>query len=144
MIRRYVIDSIGQTPLVQLQKIVSRGSARVWQNSMGQPHRQHERRMAINHRSRRGRWSRDRSTVVNTPRGRTGVSLALVCAAKGYDLHMFTPTPQRREEVTMRAFRARITSGFSDDKKITEGLIKEMIEPRAGSAGNRITGGWIS
>jgi cysteine synthase A len=68
-------------------------------------------------------------TVVEYTAGTTGVSLALVCAAKGYDLHIvFSDAFSEEKRLTMQAFGARITDVTSDNKKINENLVKEMIE----------------
>ncbi len=68
-------------------------------------------------------------TVVEYTSGTTGVSLALACAAKGYRFHaVFSDAFSDEKRFTMRAFGAQITDVRSDNKKITEKLIKEMIE----------------
>lgn len=132
MIAANVIDSIGQTPLVQLKKIVPVGSARVlakleWANPTGSM----KDRMAksiIEAAEADGRL-RPGGTVVEYTAGTTGVSLALVCAAKGYNLKIvFSDAFSEEKRLTMRAFGARITDVISDDKKITAALIKQMIE----------------
>jgi cysteine synthase A len=68
-------------------------------------------------------------TVVEYTSGTTGVSLALICAAKGYGFHaVFSDAFSDEKRLTMRAFGAQITDVRSDNKRITEKLIKEMIE----------------
>lgn len=127
-----VLDSIGKTPIVQLKKFVPAGSARVlakleWANPTGSM-KDRMAKAAIeaaesDRRLRRG------GTVVEYTAGTTGVSLALVCAAKGYDLHIvFSDAFSEEKRLTMQAFGARITDVPSDSKKITEDLIKNMIE----------------
>jgi len=127
-----VLDAIGRTPLVQLRRVVPAGSARVlakleWANPTGSM----KDRMAkaiIEAAERDGRL-RPGGTVVEYTAGTTGVSLALVCAAKGYDLHIvFSDAFSEEKRLAMRAFGARITDVASDKGKITEGLVKEMIE----------------
>jgi cysteine synthase A len=67
-------------------------------------------------------------TVVEYTAGTTGVSLALICAAKGYRLHIVSSDAFSEEKRrTMRAFGAEITLVPSDNKKISESLIKQMI-----------------
>jgi cysteine synthase len=67
-------------------------------------------------------------TAVEYTAGTTGVSLALVCAAKGYRLHIVSSDAFSEEKIrTMRAFGAEITLVPSDNKKINESLIKQMI-----------------
>ncbi len=70
-----------------------------------------------------------KGTVVEYTAGTTGISLALVCAAKGYNLKIiFSDAFSDEKRFTMRAFGAQITDVKSDNKKITEKLVKEMVE----------------
>jgi cysteine synthase len=127
-----VLDSIGKTPIVQLRRVVPTGSARVlakleWANPTGSM-KDRMAKAVIEAAEADGRL-RPRDTVVEYTAGTTGVSLALVCAAKGYNLHIvFSDAFSEEKRLTMQAFGARITDVTSDNKKITEGLIKEMIE----------------
>jgi cysteine synthase A len=71
-------------------------------------------------------------TVVEYTAGTTGVSLALVCAAKGFGSHMvYSDAFSQEKLLTMQAFGAEVTIVKSDNKKITEKLIKEMIDRAA-------------
>jgi cysteine synthase len=82
-------------------------------------------------------------TVVEYTSGSTGVSLAFACAAKGYGFHaVFSDAFSDEKRFMMRAFGARITDVRSDNKKITEKLIKEMIE--ASRIVSREPGHWWS
>lgn len=127
-----VLDSIGNTPIVQLQRVVPEGSARVlakleWANPTGSM-KDRMAQAAIATAEADGRL-RPGSTVVEYTAGTTGVSLALVCAAKGYDLDIvFSDAFSEEKRLTMQAFGARITDVASDNKQINEKLIKEMIE----------------
>lgn len=68
-------------------------------------------------------------TVVEYTGGTTGISLALICAAKGYNLKIvFSDAFSDEKRYTMQAFGAQIWDVKSDNKKITEKLIKEMVE----------------
>jgi len=68
-------------------------------------------------------------TVVEYTAGTTGVSLAFVCAALGYKAHFVSSDAFSEEKrFTMRAYGAEITNVPSDNKKITESLIKAMID----------------
>ncbi len=67
-------------------------------------------------------------TVVEYTAGTTGVSLAFVCAALGYRLHVvFSDAFSTEKRQTMKAFGAQITDEPSDRGQITEELIKRMI-----------------
>ncbi len=71
-------------------------------------------------------------TVVEYTAGTTGVSLGLVCAAKRYGLEIvFSEAFSEEKRRTMQAFGARVTDVPSDNKKITEALIKGMINAAA-------------
>jgi cysteine synthase A len=68
-------------------------------------------------------------TVVEYTGGTTGISLALICAAKGYNLKIvFSDAFSDEKRYTMQAFGAQIQDVKSDNKKITEKLIKEMVQ----------------
>lgn len=127
-----VIESIGNTPLVELRKVVPPSSARVvakleWANPTGSM-KDRMARAAIEAAERSGRL-RPGGTVVEYTSGTTGISLALVCSAKGYNLNIvFSDAFSEEKRLTMKAFGARITDVPSDNKQITEKLIKAMIE----------------
>ena len=127
-----ILDAIGNTPIVQLTKVVPPNCARVlakleWANPTGSM----KDRMAkaiIDAAARDGRLPPG-GTVVEYTAGTTGVSLALACAARGYAFHaVFSDAFSDEKRYTMRAFGARITDVASDNKQINEKLIKAMIE----------------
>ena len=127
-----IIEAIGDTPIVELRKVTPSGSVRIlakleWANPTGSM-KDRMARAAIEGAERDGRI-KPGSTVVEYTAGTAGISLALVCAAKGYKLHIvFSDAFSEEKRYTMRAFGAEITDVKSDNKKITEKLIKEMIE----------------
>jgi cysteine synthase len=127
-----VIESIGNTPIVQLRKVVPPGSARIlakleWANPTGSM-KDRVAKAIIESAERRGQIKAG-STVVEYTSGTTGISLALVCAAKGYNLHIvFSDAFSDEKRLTMQAFGAIVEDVKSDNRKITEKLIKEMIE----------------
>ncbi len=127
-----VVESIGNTPIVQLRKVVPKGSARIlakleWANPTGSM-KDRMAKAVIEAASKDGRL-RSGGTVVEYTAGTTGISLALVCAAKGYKFHaVFSDAFSDEKRLTMKAFGAEVTDVPSDNRKITEKLIKEMIE----------------
>jgi len=127
-----ILDAVGNTPIVELRKVVPQGSARVlakleFANPTGGMKDRVTKAM-IEAAEADGRL-RSGGTVVEYTGGTTGVSLAMVCAAKGYDLKIvFSDAFSDEKRLTMQAFGAQITDVKSDDKKITEALIKEMVE----------------
>ena len=129
---QHVLNAIGNTPLIQLQKIVPKGSAKIfvkleWANPTGSM-KDRMAKAAIEYAEKDGRI-RPGDTVVEYTAGTTGVSLAFVCAAKGYRFHaIFSDAFSDEKRNTMQAFGAQVTDIISDNKKITEALIKEMID----------------
>jgi cysteine synthase len=58
---------------------------------------------------REGRIEPGRTTIVEATSGNTGIALAFVCAAKGYDLTIFLPQGMSRErESLLRMYGARV------------------------------------
>lgn len=130
-----VLGGIGNTPLVELQKVVPPGSGRVvakleWANPTGSM-KDRMAKAAIERAEASGRLGPG-GTVVEYTAGTTGISLALVCAARGYSLEIvFSDAFSDEKRRTMQAFGARVTDVASDNKKITETLIKTMIRTAA-------------
>jgi len=127
-----ILDAVGNTPIVELRRVVPQGSARVLAKlEFANPTGGMKDRVAkamIEAAEADGRL-RPGGTVVEYTGGTTGVSLALVCAAKGYGLKIvFSDAFSDEKRLTMQAFGARITDVKSDNKNITEKLIKEMVE----------------
>ncbi len=130
-----VVAAIGNTPMVQLRKVVPHGSARVLAKlEFANPTGSMKDRVAkamVEAATADGRL-KPGGTVVEYTAGTTGISLALVCAAKGFRSHMvYSDAFSQEKRLTMQAFGAEITIVKSDSKKITEKLIKEMIDTAA-------------
>lgn len=131
-----VLDGIGNTPLVQLDRVVPAGSARVlakleWANPTGSM-KDRMARSAIEGAEARGDL-KPGGTVVEYTGGTTGISLAFVCAAKGYNLEIvFSDAFSDEKRQTMKAFGANLTDVKSDGGRITAALIKGMIETARG------------
>lgn len=128
---RDALGGVGNTPLIKLMKIVPEDSANIylkleWANPTGSM----KDRMAISAiegAEKEGKLKQG-DTVVEYTAGTTGVSLAFVCAVKGYHFHaIFSDAFSDEKRRTMQAFGSTITDVPSDQKKITEKLIKEMI-----------------
>jgi cysteine synthase len=126
-----VLAAIGTTPLVELRRVVPHGAARIFAKlESANPTGSMKDRMAkaaIEAAEADGRLAKG-GTVVEYTAGTTGISLAFVCAAKGYGIEIvFSDAFSEEKGRTMRAFGANITEVKSDNKKINETLIKEMI-----------------
>ena len=129
------LAGIGNTPLVELVRVVPEGSARVmvkleFANPTGSM-KDRMARTAIEGAIRDGRLLPG-DTVVEYTAGTTGISLAFVCAALGYPLHIvFSDAFSVEKRRTMRAFGATVEDVPSENGQINEKLIKSMIT-RAG------------
>ena len=127
-----VLAGIGNTPLIEIHRVVPPGSARVvmkleWANPTGSM-KDRMARAVVDAASADGRLQPG-GTVVEYTAGTTGISLAFVCAASGYRLHaVFSDAFSEEKRRTMLAFGAAITDVPSDRKRINEALIKGLIE----------------
>ena len=128
----YILDSIGNTPLVELGRIVPDGSGRVLVKlEMTNPTGSMKDRMAraVIEAAERNNQLPPGGTVVEYTSGTTGISLAFVCAAKGYKIEIvFSDAFSQEKALMMKALGAHVTSVPSEGKGITEDLIKQMIE----------------
>jgi cysteine synthase A len=126
-----VLEAIGDTPLVELRRIVPRGSARVVAKlESTNPTGSMKDRMAraiVERAAAAGRLAPG-GTVVEYTAGTTGISLAFVCSALGFRAHfVFSDAFSDEKRYIMRAYGGDITDVPSDGGKITEQLIKTMI-----------------
>ena len=83
------LDSIGNTPVVELRRLVPDGHARIFVKVEGQnPTGSMKDRMALSVIDRAAESGRlaPSGTVVEYTGGSTGTSLAFVCAARGYPM----------------------------------------------------------
>jgi cysteine synthase len=130
-----VLAAVGNTPMVELHRLRPSSGARIlmkWEPS--NPTGSMKDRMAvevIRSAAADGRL-RPGGTVVEYTAGTTGVSLALVCAALGYRLHVvFSDAFSAEKRKTMLALGAKITEVPSDDGRISEDLVRRMIAAAA-------------
>ena len=127
-----VLQAIGNTPVVQLQKVVPHNSAAVFVKlEYFNPTGSYKDRMAlsmIEEAEARGTLLPG-MTVVEYTGGSTGSSLAFVCAVKGYPFKVVSSDAFAREKLqTMRAFGAQLTIVPSRGGQITPDLIPRMME----------------
>lgn len=126
-----VLKAIGNTSLVQLRKVVPPGCAKIfvkleWENPTGSMKDRMAQAM-IARAEEDGRLKRG-DTIVEYTGGSTGISLALVCVAKGYRLHIVTSdafSPDKLKQ--MAAFGAELTMVPSEGGLTTKRLILDMI-----------------
>jgi cysteine synthase A len=127
-----VLQRIGWTPLVELKSIVPANCARILMKLESfNPTGSMKDRMAlamIEAAERSGRL-RSAQRVVEYTGGSTGVSLALVCAAKNYPLSIVTSDAFSREKrLTMAALGAEVNIVPSRGGGMDETLTRDMIE----------------
>jgi cysteine synthase A len=126
-----VLDAIGNTPLVELRRVVPEDAARIViklesSNPTGSMKDRVASAMVVaaiaNGRLKPG------GTVVEYTGGTTGISLALICAARGFSAHFVTSDAFSEEKRrTMRAYGAELTEIPSDHGKINKDLFTAMI-----------------
>lgn len=131
-VRSSALQTIGNTPIVHLQKVASPNSAEVLVKlEYFNPTGSYKDRMAlsmIEGAEARGTL-RPGMTVVEYTGGSTGSSLAFVCALKGYAFKAVSSDAFAREKLrTMRAFGAELVIVPSQGGQITPDLTPRMIE----------------
>lgn len=141
-----VLAAVGGTPIVALRRVVPRSGCRLLvKMESANPTGSMKDRMAVEVVTAAvadGRLADD-GTVVEYTAGTTGISLAFVCAALGYRLHVvFSDAFSTEKRRTLLALGAMITDEASDGGRITEDLIKRMIARSEGIS--RQPGHWWS
>lgn len=127
-----VLQRIGDTPLLELKRIVPEGCARILiKVESVNPTGSMKDRMAlamVEAAERLGRLSTG-GRVVEYTGGSTGVSLALVCAVRGYPISLVTSNAFSAEKRNhMAALGAELTIVPSIDGGMDEALTRNMIE----------------
>jgi cysteine synthase A len=128
---RGVLDTIGNTSFVELQRVAPPGCARILVKVEGEnPTGSMKDRMAqamVARAEGDGRL-RPGDTIVDYTGGSTGASLALVAVAKGYRITLVTSTAFSEEKLTqMAALGAELVLVESEGGKFTRKLFLEMI-----------------
>lgn len=127
-----ILNAIGNTSLVQLRSVVPEGFAKIlvkleWENPTGSMKDRTAQAMIA--RAEDDGRLKPGDTIVEYTGGSTGISLALVAAAKGYRLHIVTSdafSEDKRRQ--MAAFGAELTMVPSEGGLTTKKLILDMIE----------------
>jgi len=127
-----ILKAIGNTSMVRLRKVVPPNYADIfvkleWENPTGSV--KDRMAQAVISRAEQDGRLKPGDTVVEYTGGSTGASLALVCAAKGYGLHIVSSDAFSREKLDhMAALGARLTLVPSEGGLTTRKLIQDMIE----------------
>jgi cysteine synthase A len=129
---RDILHCIGNTSLLALRKIVPKNGARVLLKLESEnPTGSMKDRMAlamIEAAEADGRLPAHGSVVEFTG-GSTGVSLSLICAVKGYPLHIVTSDAFAKEKLHhMKILGAKLQIVPSESGRMTEKLTRDMIE----------------
>src|SRR5215831_12996191 len=112
-ISKSVLDCIGNTSMLTLNKVVPQGCGRIfakleWENPSGSMKDRAALAM-ISKAEENGRLKAG-DTVVEYTGGSTGISLALVCVAKGYRLQIVSSDAFSQDKLNqMAAFGAQLT-----------------------------------
>jgi cysteine synthase A len=113
-------ELVGNTPLVRLSRVVPAGSqaeifAKLEAFNPGGSVKDRIGVAMIDAAERVGRIEPGRTTIVEATSGNTGIALAFVCAARGYDLILTLPQGMSRE-------RERLLALYGARFEITESL----------------------
>src|SRR5690242_18645192 len=108
-----IADHVGRTPMVQLTRLAADAGGDVFAKlEMFNPGGSVKDRIGvamIEAAEAAGRIEPGRTTIVEATSGNTGIALAFVCAAKGYDLILTLPQGMSRErEALLRLYGARV------------------------------------
>jgi len=129
-----IAEHVGRTPMVQMTRLAPEGVELFAKLEMQNPGGSVKDRIGvamIEAAEAEGRIEPGRTTIVEATSGNTGIALAFVCAAKGYDLVLTLPQGMSRErEGLLRLYGARV--------EITESLggMNEAVDAARAMAAN--------
>jgi len=131
-VNRNILSCIGNTSLLPLRKIVPKNGAQILLKIESKnPTGSMKDRMAlamIEAAEKDGRL-KPGGAVIEYTGGSTGVSLSLVCAVKGYPLHIVSSDAFAQEKLDhMRILGARLQIVKSESGGMTEKLTRDMVE----------------
>src|ERR1700716_615349 len=125
-----IVQAIGHTPLVELKRLSPKPGVRIWaklesRNPTGSV-KDRVARALIEDAEEKG-LIRPGQTILEPTSGNTGISLALICARKGYQLKVVMPdnvTPERTDLLHM--YGAEIV--YSEGAKGSTGAVELALE----------------
>jgi cysteine synthase A len=125
-----VLDLVFDTPLVKINKLVSKDAAEVWCKLEGEnPGGSVKDRIGLNmilDAEQRGLIDRD-TVIIEPTSGNTGIGLAMVCAARGYRLILTMPETMSQERKTLlQAYGAELV--LTPGPKGMRGAIERVEE----------------
>jgi cysteine synthase len=105
-------EHVGRTPMVELARLAPEGVRLFGKLEAANPGGSVKDRIGvamIEVAEREGLIEPGRTTIVEATSGNTGIALAFVCAAKGYDLQLYLPQGMSRErEGLLRLYGAKV------------------------------------
>jgi cysteine synthase B len=124
-----VVQAIGNTPLVELPRLSPKPSVRIWakfesRNPTGSV-KDRVARALIEDAEQKGALGSGQ-TILEPTSGNTGISLAMICARKGYRLKVVMPenvTPERTQ--LLRMYGAEIV--YSEGSKGSNGAVEQAL-----------------
>jgi [CysO sulfur-carrier protein]-thiocarboxylate-dependent cysteine synthase len=128
-----IVQSIGNTPLIELRRLTPKAGVRIWaklesRNPTGSVKDRVARSM-IEDAEEKG-LIRPGQTILEPTSGNTGISLAMICARKGYRLKVVMPdnvTPERTQLLKM--YGAEIV--YSPGDQGSNGAVAMAVEMAA-------------
>jgi cysteine synthase B len=125
-----LIQAIGNTPLIELRRLSPKPGVRIWaklesQNPTGSI-KDRVARSLIEDAEEKGAIGPG-MTILEPTSGNTGISLAMICAHKGYDLKVVMPsnvTPERTQLLEM--YKAQIV--YSPGEQGSNGAVAMALE----------------
>jgi cysteine synthase len=126
-----LIDLIGGTPLIRLQRIVPDDAAELWgkceQYNPGGSVKDRIALAMIEAAERDGKIRPGHSVIVEPTSGNTGIGLALVCAVKGYRLILTMPESMSLERRSLlKAYGAELI--LTPEERVMEGAVEKAEE----------------
>ncbi|TWT05263.1 cysteine synthase A [Planococcus sp. CPCC 101016] len=125
-----IIELIGDTPVVKLNRIVPEGAADVYVKlEMFNPTKSVKDRAAFNmiQMAEKDGLIEKGATIIEPTSGNTGIGLAMVAAAKGYRSILVLPDNATKERINLlKAFGSEVVLTPSDDKM--PGAISKALE----------------
>jgi cysteine synthase B len=125
-----IVQSIGNTPLIELPRLSPKPGVRIWaklesRNPTGSV-KDRVARALIEDAESRGALSSGQ-TILEPTSGNTGISLAMICSRKGYRLKVVMPenvTPERTQLLKM--YGAEIV--YSEGSKGSNGAVEKALD----------------
>jgi [CysO sulfur-carrier protein]-thiocarboxylate-dependent cysteine synthase len=125
-----IVQSIGNTPLIELPRLSPKPGVRIWaklesRNPTGSV-KDRVARALIEDAEAKGALSA-RQTILEPTSGNTGISLAMICSRKGYKLKVVMPENVTKERTQLlKMFGAEIV--YSEGSKGSNGAVEMALD----------------